>query len=58
LCRGADEPRTDPRHAVRKRIAGNAGRCSKLTDDDLDDFAGDRDPLSGKVQERYGSDNN
>jgi uncharacterized protein YjbJ (UPF0337 family) len=29
-------------------------QCGKLTDDDLDVIAGQRDKLVGKLQERYG----
>ena len=44
------------------RIAGNwkqltgevRSRWGKLTDDEVEEFAGEREKLAGKIQERYG----
>lgn len=38
-----------------KQVTGKAKtQWGKLTDDDLDVIAGQRDQLAGKIQERYG----
>ncbi len=38
-----------------KQVSGEARKqWGKLTDDDLDKIAGERDKLIGRVQERYG----
>jgi uncharacterized protein YjbJ (UPF0337 family) len=42
-----------------KQVKGKVEeQWGKLTDDDLDQSAGDRDQIEGKIQERYGIEKN
>ena len=40
------------------KLMASRGAVGKLTDDDLDQSAGNRDQLEGKIQERYGIEKN
>jgi uncharacterized protein YjbJ (UPF0337 family) len=51
----ADNGMWDQISGAWKQVKGEARKqWGKLTDDDVEEIKGDRDKLSGKIQQRYG----